>query len=73
MKNNCHINIDDVFICQVKDAAQTIDLFGEDYLEEHGCYLPPELLERALKAQEEMRLVHILLKAEKEKQEKDRY
>lgn len=52
MQNNCYIQEIDLGIYKILSAEETIDLFGEDYLEDMGTYLPEELLKEYLNAQE---------------------
>lgn len=46
MKNNAYLTTDDPIIIHVYDADTTIEMFGGDTLEEYGCHVPEELLER---------------------------
>ena len=48
-----YVGYDDVFTYRIRDAKETIDMFGEDYLEEYGYDIPQDkLMEyQALKAQ----------------------
>lgn len=36
----------DLFTFRINDSLQTIELFGEDYLEEYGIDIPQDLLNR---------------------------
>lgn len=42
--NNCYITTNDPVILIIYDKQKTIDTFGDDFLEEYGHNLPPELL-----------------------------
>lgn len=54
MKNNASIELADKFLYYIRDAAETIDMFGQDYLDEYGYNLPNELIERYTKAKLEL-------------------
>ena len=43
-KNNCAISRDDIFLLSVYDAKETKQIFGKEYLEEYGTYIPEELI-----------------------------
>lgn len=63
MKRNAYIYETDAFQVRVYDEAETVDMFGQDYLDEYGHTVPPELLERYRKAFQEMRAVQDELRA----------
>ena len=45
MRARVTITHDDLFSYRIRDASETIDLFGEDYLIDYGKDIPHELLE----------------------------
>jgi len=56
---------DDLFCYRVKDATETIDMFGEDYLDEYGIVISKKLLRKYKKIieqyeqlQDELRLIY---------------
>lgn len=48
--NNCYIFETDAFTTRVYDRNETIDMFGQDYLDEYGHCVPEELLSQYEKA-----------------------
>ncbi len=71
MKRNAYIYETDVFQVRVYDESETVDMFGEEYLEEYGHTVPSELLERYRKAFKEMQDVQDELRAVLKAQEKE--
>lgn len=63
MKCNAYIFETDAFEVRVYDETETVDMFGQDYLEEYGHTVPADLLERYRKAFQEMRTIQDELRA----------
>lgn len=71
MKRNAYLFETDAFQVRVYNEAETVDMFGQDYLEEYGHTVPIELLERYRKAFIEMQAVQDELRAILKAQEKE--
>jgi hypothetical protein len=67
MKKNAYLTTSDPFIVQVYTATETVDMFGEDMLEDYGSTLPEELLERYQKNIKEFKSIQEELNKYKQK------
>ena len=56
-KPNAYIFDTDCFQVRVYNETETLDMFGQDFLEEYGHTVPNELLERYKKAFTELQKV----------------
>jgi fructose 1,6-bisphosphatase len=72
-KNNAYIHTEDLFLNHAYDAKETVDLFGEDMLEEYGSYVEPALLERYKKCWTELKEISEKLGEIQEQNEKKRW
>ena len=72
-KNNADIIEFDPFILSVRGREETIEMFGEEYLEEYSCYVPEELQARYKKNLEEFKAIQKELRGIKEAAEKERF
>lgn len=68
-RNNAYLFETDTFAVRLYDDTETVDIFGQDYLEDYGHTVPPELIERYRKAFKEMQAVQDELRAIIKKQE----
>lgn len=57
MKRNAYIFETDAFRVQLYDESTTVEMFGQDYLEEYGHVVPTELVARYLQNEEERRAI----------------
>lgn len=62
MKNNAYITFNDIMQVVIYDKAETIDLFGEDFLEEYGSEISEELLARYKNCMREFSEIQQMLK-----------
>lgn len=68
MKNNAYIFETDTFRLRVYDESETVQMFGEDYLEDYGHIVPTELIERYKKNEQERKAIADELRKIKESQ-----
>jgi hypothetical protein len=57
MKNNAYIYERDGIKIHLMTAEEVVSLFGEEYLEQYGHYVPKELLNRYLELNKELEQV----------------
>jgi hypothetical protein len=50
-KNNCSLSEEALVPIMIRDQAETLECFGQEYLDEYGRYVPEELIERYRKNQ----------------------
>lgn len=68
MKRNAYIFETGCFRLRLYDETQTVDMFGQDYLDEYGHAVPQELIERFKKNEAERQEIAAELKKIKESQ-----
>lgn len=54
MRPNAYIFEADSFHLKVYSASETVDLFGQDYLDDYGHHIPEDILKRYQRARQEM-------------------
>jgi hypothetical protein len=62
-KNNCYIYTNDSLGLSLRTAQETVELFGEDYLEEYGHYLPPDVIANYVYLRDSINSLQKLMKA----------
>lgn len=72
MKKNAILSNSDTFSIKLYDSSESRDMFGEDYLEEWGCNVPTELIERYKKNETERRQIQEELDKIDKEQSKNR-
>ena len=60
-KNNCIIQDNERFVYELKLADDVINRYGQDYLDDYGCSVSSDLIERYRKFMEEYESIQLEL------------
>lgn len=67
------ISLDDIFTYRLRDESETLEMFGEAYLDEMGIEVPAELLSEYRSVMVKYAALQVNLKKHQEEKEKELY